>query len=89
MEATKGRDSLRAKSNGIEQAPSRRVLIGAYACEPGVGSEGGVGWSWTRQIALRNDCTVITRKNNVEKIERAARVEGLDSLTVIGYDLPM
>ena len=88
MEATKKRASLRAGSNGAEPSASRRILLGAYACEPGVGSEGGVGWNWTRQIALRNDCTVITRKNNVEKIERAAKAEGLDHLTVIGYDLP-
>ncbi|MFT4709554.1 MAG: glycosyltransferase involved in cell wall biosynthesis [Bacteroidia bacterium] len=89
MGPSKEMNSPHAESTGQELYPRKRVLLGAYACEPGVGSEGGVGWNWTRQIALRNDCTLITRKNNVEEIERAAKAEGLDSLTVIGYDLPV
>ncbi|MEM7516291.1 MAG: glycosyltransferase family 4 protein [Planctomycetota bacterium] len=65
----------------------RRVLVTAYSCEPGQGSEPGVGWNWVRQIAQRFETTLITRENNVEAIQRAAREEGLD-LEVYGYDLP-
>ena len=89
MEATRDKRELQSGLAGAGRLPRRRVLLGAYACEPGVGSEGGVGWNWTRQLAQRNDCTLITRKNNVEKIERAAKAEGIDGLTVVGYDLPV
>lgn len=27
-----------------------KILFSAYACEPGKGSEPGVGWNWGRQI---------------------------------------
>ena len=64
-----------------------KVLATAYACEPGLGSEAGIGWNWTRQIARRHELVLITRENNVEAIERAAAAEGLD-LTVVGHDLP-
>ncbi|MFT7487241.1 MAG: glycosyltransferase involved in cell wall biosynthesis [Candidatus Paceibacteria bacterium] len=65
-----------------------RVLLSAYACEPGLGSEAGIGWNWTRQVAQQYDTWLITRENNVEQIERAAREEGIDNLTVVGFDLP-
>lgn len=65
-----------------------RVLASAYACEPGLGSEAGIGWNWVRQIARRHDCWLITRANNVAAIEARAAAEGLDSLRVVGFDLP-
>ena len=42
-----------------------KVLISAYACEPGKGSEPGVGWNWVRQIAdFAKEVWVITKANN-------------------------
>lgn len=54
-----------------------RVLLSSYACEPGKGSEPGVGWKWVEGLAGRVDLAVITRANNRETIERdiAARLE--------------
>ena len=46
-----------------------RILVSAYACEPGRGSEPGVGWNWVQQIARHNDVCVITRANNRRAIE--------------------
>lgn len=46
------------------------VLLSAYACEPGKGSEPGVGWRWALQMARWHDVTVITRANNEPVIER-------------------
>ncbi len=66
-----------------------KVLLSAYGCEPGVGSEEGIGWSWARQVAMRNDCVLVTRKNNVQAIEQAAAREGLSQLEVVGYDWPL
>ena len=47
-----------------------RVLISAYACEPGKGSEPGVGWNWVKQISRFYETFVITRSNNKEAIEK-------------------
>lgn len=46
-----------------------RVLISAYACEPNKGSEPGVGWNWTLQMAKMDEVYVITRSNNRKVIE--------------------
>jgi glycosyltransferase involved in cell wall biosynthesis len=48
-----------------------RVFLSAYACEPGKGSEPGVGWKWTCGLAGRVDLTVLTRSNNRKPIEAA------------------
>jgi Glycosyltransferase len=52
-----------------------KVLISAYACEPGKGSEPEVGWQWALQMARFHDVTVLTRANN-----RAAIEAGLQKL---------
>ena len=41
-----------------------RILVLAYACEPGTGSEPGTGWMWSRMLARFGDTTVVTRSNN-------------------------
>jgi glycosyltransferase involved in cell wall biosynthesis len=46
-----------------------RILLSAYACEPGKGSEPGVGWRWTCGLAGRVDLTICTRANNRQAIE--------------------
>ncbi|MCA0911031.1 glycosyltransferase family 4 protein [Qipengyuania gaetbuli] len=40
-----------------------KVLISAYACETGRGSEGEIGWRVVHELAKRHDVTVITRAN--------------------------
>lgn len=47
-----------------------KVLLSAYACEPGKGSEPYQGWSWACSLAKLCDVTVLTRANNREAIER-------------------
>lgn len=46
-----------------------KVLILAFACEPGRTSEPGVGWHVASEMALRHDVTLITRANNQAVIE--------------------
>ena len=47
-----------------------KILLSAYACEPGKGSEPGVGWNWAREIANRGyEVFVLTRENNKKKIQ--------------------
>ena len=38
-----------------------KVLISAYSCEPGRGSERGVGWNVAREVARRHEVWVLTR----------------------------
>ncbi len=65
-----------------------KVLVSAYACEPGRGSEPEVGWQTSVHLAQLHDVTVLTRANNRPVIEK-----GLESLRgshpdFIYYDLP-
>lgn len=49
-----------------------RILLCAYACDPGKGSEPGLGWSWAVQLArLGHDVHVLTRESNRPAIEAA------------------
>ena len=65
-----------------------RILLSAYACEPGRGSEPGVGWNWAKQLAQLEEVWVITRANNREPIERALAQNPLPNLHCVYYDLP-
>jgi glycosyltransferase involved in cell wall biosynthesis len=64
------------------------VLISAYACEPGKGSEPGIGWSIAREAARHHDVWVITRANNRPRIEAELAREAVPSLQVVYFDLP-
>lgn len=68
-----------------------KVLLSAYACEPGKGSEPGVGWRWAIEIARRgHEVTVLTRANNRAKIEAAVArdPEFPAAIEFAFYDLP-
>ncbi len=65
-----------------------KVLVSAYACEPGKGSEPEVGWNWVKQIAIRNDIWVLTRKNNQESIECELKHNSIPNAKFIYIDLP-
>lgn len=46
------------------------ILLSAYACAPGMGSEPGVGWRWVRELArLGHRVTVLTRADYQGVIE--------------------
>lgn len=47
-----------ARSNS-SQAPRLRVLLSAFACSPGKGSEPGVGWNVATRLANFHDVTVL------------------------------
>jgi glycosyltransferase involved in cell wall biosynthesis len=46
-----------------------RIVALAYACEPGKGSEQGVGWVFARLLGRLGETWVITRANNRDTIE--------------------
>jgi glycosyltransferase involved in cell wall biosynthesis len=66
-----------------------KVLVSAYACDPHRGSEPGLGWKWSLEIAKRgHQVWVLTRIKNVALIDAAIAKEGNLSLRAVGYDLP-
>jgi glycosyltransferase involved in cell wall biosynthesis len=65
-----------------------KVLLSAYACEPGKGSEPGVGWNWVRQIARFHEVWAITRVSNRQAIETALAEEPLPNVHWVYFDLP-
>ncbi|MFQ5785438.1 MAG: glycosyltransferase [Alphaproteobacteria bacterium] len=49
-----------------------KILLSAYACEPGLGSEPAVGWHWAVELArLGHEVRVLTREANRPRIEQA------------------
>jgi glycosyltransferase involved in cell wall biosynthesis len=65
-----------------------KLLVSAYACEPGKGSEPAVGWNWVQALVRRGyQVHVITRSNNRESIESVAESR-LPGLRFHYYDLP-
>ncbi|MBX3069826.1 MAG: glycosyltransferase [Thermomicrobiales bacterium] len=77
--------------SAVSPASSRRrtrVLMSAYACEPGRGSEPAVGWNWAVQAANHSDVWVVTRANNREVIDAELSKSPQPNLRFIYHDLP-
>lgn len=64
-----------------------RVLMSAYACEPGKGSEPEVGWRAAMAMSASCDVKVITRANNQSLIDEAMR-DVKAGPEFLYYDLP-
>jgi len=67
-----------------------KILLSAYACEPNIGSEAGVGWNWALEIVRRgHEVWVLTRQNNQSAIEQyfSKQIQP-ENLHFIYYDLP-
>lgn len=65
-----------------------RILLSAYACEPGKGSEPGTGWNLAMRLAQHFDVTVLTRSNNRCVIEQAIAKSNAPQPAFIYHDLP-
>jgi glycosyltransferase involved in cell wall biosynthesis len=66
---------------------SRKILLSAFACEPGKGSEPGVGWNWARELSGRVELHVVTRANNRFAIE-ASGEPWVKDVRWLYFDLP-
>lgn len=66
----------------------RKILIVAYACEPFKGSEQGVGWNFSIELARKNKVCVITRLNNKSVIELNIPEEVRNNISFYYYDTP-
>ena len=66
-----------------------KIFVSAYACEPGLGSEIGVGWHWVLEMSKHFELWVLTRESNRGTIEPwiAAHTE-FAGIHFLYFDLP-
>lgn len=66
-----------------------KVLISAYSCEPGRGSERGVGWNVAREVARRHEVWVLTRPDeSKDAIEAELARNPVPNLHFVYFTLP-
>jgi glycosyltransferase involved in cell wall biosynthesis len=65
-----------------------KVLLSAYACAPGKGSDPEIGWNWMQQLARIHDVWAITRTKNRASIERGLETEPAPAARFVYVDLP-
>ncbi len=65
-----------------------KLLLSAYACEPGRGSEPGIGWNCVRQAARFHDVWVLTHEEGRQGINTALASEALPRVRFVHLDLP-
>lgn len=66
-----------------------KVLLSVYACEPGSGSEPGVGWNCLKQMAQCHEVWAITLASNRASIDRAHSEDRMPaSVHWVYFDLP-
>jgi glycosyltransferase involved in cell wall biosynthesis len=66
-----------------------RVLVSAYACEPGRGSEPGTGWAWACAAAEHHEVWLLTRSNVAAQVEAALERAPRPGLHPVYLDLPL
>lgn len=67
----------------------RKIFISAYACEPGLGSEIGVGWHWVLEMSKYFELWVLTRRSNQHTIEPwIAEHSEYSHIHFLYFDLP-
>lgn len=62
------------------------VLIAAFACKPNQGSEYGIGWNWSINLAKKHNVYVLTRKENQDAIEAYTRKHNIQNPQFYYYD---
>lgn len=66
-----------------------KIFVSAYACEPNLGSEIGVGWHWVLEMSKYFDLWVLTRKSNQVSIEEwIEHNPSYKNIHFIYFDLP-
>ena len=66
-----------------------KILISAYSCEPGKGSEPGVGWNIAREVARHHQVWVLTRPDESRAaIEAELARNPIPNLRFVYFTLP-
>lgn len=64
------------------------ILVSAYACRPGEGSEPNIGWNFIKEVVKYHQIWLITRANNRPSLEAELQANPLPGLQIIYCDLP-
>jgi glycosyltransferase involved in cell wall biosynthesis len=66
-----------------------KILMSAYSCEPGKGSERGVGWNVVREVANYHEVWVLTRPDeSKEAIEAELALNPVPNLHFVYFNIP-
>lgn len=66
-----------------------KIFVSAYACEPNLGSEIGVGWHWVLEMSRYFELWVLTRESNRHTIEPwIAEHQEFTGIHFLYYDWP-
>jgi glycosyltransferase involved in cell wall biosynthesis len=66
-----------------------KILMSAYSCEPGKGSERGVGWNVAREVAKHHEVWLLTRPDeSKEAIEAELLLHPIPTLHFVYFTLP-
>lgn len=71
---------------GSVQSRPLKVLMSAYACEPGRGSEPGVGWNTAREVAQHHHVWVLTSNTHRPQIEAELAAHPIANLHIVYLD---
>ena len=67
----------------------KKIFVSAYACEPGMGSEIGVGWHWVLELSKYYEVWVLTRESNRGTIVPwLEQHRGYERIHFVYFDLP-
>lgn len=72
----------------MNDTQNSKILISAYACRPGNGSDPGIGWHTVQELVKQHQVWVITRNDNRPFIEVELASNPIPRLHFVYYDLP-
>jgi len=67
-----------------ESSDRQRLLVIAYACVPGGGSEKGAGWAVLKGLLAFADCVAVVPDKHVDDLNAWIAETGATNLTVVG-----
>lgn len=79
---------LLQRNSEVANLARPRLLVFAYACEPGRGSEPGAGWGVVRALAAFADCTVLVGPEHMPSIRRWQADEPSDGVEFVEVPEP-
>ena len=74
------------KINETDSPKHLKILLSAYACEPGRGSEPGVGWNMAVEIAKNHRVWVFTSNTHRDEIEAELSIRPIANLNFVYFD---
>jgi glycosyltransferase involved in cell wall biosynthesis len=81
-------DSRVTDKQSVKEVTGMKLLLSAYSCTPGEGSERGTGWNWAQCLAANGyEVIVMTRAVDQQRIEGFAGDHPVELIRFIFHDL--